>query len=29
MLIIDTFEPGQRPRHRRSAPLVAITLNTS
>jgi hypothetical protein len=29
MLIIDTFEPGQRPRHRPSAPLVAITLNTS
>jgi len=29
MLIIETFEPGQRPRHRPSAPLVAIAMNTS
>jgi len=29
MLIIETFEPGQRPGHRPSAPLVAITMNTS
>ena len=29
MLIIETFEPGQRPRHRPSAPQVAFTLNTS
>jgi hypothetical protein len=29
MLIIETFEPGQRPRYRPSAPLVAIAMNTS
>src|SRR5262245_26411833 len=29
MLIIETFEPGQRPRHRPSAPLIIIEMNTS
>ena len=29
ILIIETFEPGQRPRHRPSAPLAAIAMNTS
>jgi hypothetical protein len=29
MLIIETFQPGQRPRHRPSAPAVVTVLNTS
>jgi hypothetical protein len=29
MLIIETFEPGQRPRHRPSAPVIVIAMNTS
>jgi hypothetical protein len=29
MLIIETFEPGQRPRYHPSAPLVAIAMDTS
>jgi len=29
VLIIETFEPGQRPRHRPSAPPAAIAMNTS
>jgi hypothetical protein len=29
MLIIETFEPGQRPRHRPSAPVIVIGMNTS
>jgi len=29
MLIIETFEPGQRPRHRPSAPVIVIEMNTS
>ena len=29
MLIIETFESGQRPRHRPSAPAIVIAINTS
>jgi len=29
MLIIETFEPGQRPRHRPSAPVIVIGMNSS
>jgi len=29
MLIIETFQPGQRPRHRPSAPVIIIGMNTS
>jgi len=29
MQIIETFEPGQRPRHRPSAPEIVIAMNTS
>src|SRR5262249_41845012 len=29
MLIIETFESGQRPRHRPSAPVIVIAINTS
>jgi len=29
MQIIETFEPGHRPRHRPSAPVVVIGMNTS
>jgi Putative transposase len=29
MVIIETFEPGHRPRHRPSAPLSTISINTS
>jgi Putative transposase/Transposase zinc-binding domain len=29
MLIIETFQPGHRPRHRPSAPMVVIGMNTS
>jgi len=29
MVIIETFEPGHRPRHRPSAPVIAIGMNTS
>ena len=29
MLIIETFEPGRRPRHRPSAPASTISINTS
>ena len=29
MLIIETFEPGQRPSHRPSAPVIVIAMNTS
>jgi hypothetical protein len=29
MLIIETFDPGQRPRHRPSAPVIVIAMNTS
>jgi hypothetical protein len=29
MLIIEIFEPGHRPRHRPSAPMVVIGMNTS
>jgi Putative transposase len=29
MFIIETFEPGRQPRHRTTAPLVAIRIDTS
>jgi hypothetical protein len=29
MFVIETFEPGRRPRHRPTAPLVAIRIDTS
>src|SRR5215467_15990773 len=29
MVIIETFEPGHRPRHRPSAPVIVIGINTS
>src|SRR5262249_54346527 len=29
MLILERFEPGQRPRHRPSAPVIVIRMNTS
>jgi Putative transposase len=29
MVIIETFQPGHRPRHRPSAPVVIIPINTS
>ena len=29
MVIIETFEPGHRPRHRPSAPVTVISMNTS
>ena len=29
MVIIETFEPGHRPRHRPSAPVIVIGMNTS
>jgi len=29
MVIIETFEPGHRPRHRPSAPMIIIPINTS
>jgi Putative transposase len=29
MVIIETFEPGRRPRHRPSAPISTISINTS
>jgi hypothetical protein len=29
MVIIETFEPGNRPRHRPLAPVIAIGMNTS
>src|SRR5499433_58860 len=29
MVIIETFEPGHRPRHRPSVPVIAIAINTS
>jgi hypothetical protein len=29
MFIIETFEPGCQPRHRPTAPLVAIRIDTS
>jgi hypothetical protein len=29
MVIIETFEPGHRPRHRPSAPVIVIPINTS
>jgi hypothetical protein len=29
MFIIETFDPGRRPRHRPTAPVVAIRIDTS
>jgi hypothetical protein len=29
MVIIETFEPGHRPHHRPSAPVIIIPINTS
>jgi len=29
MFIIETFEPGRQPRHRPTAPLVSIMIDTS
>jgi len=29
MVIIETFEPGHRPRHRPSMPVIVIGINTS
>ena len=29
MFVIETFEPGRQPRHRPTAPLVAIRIDTS
>jgi hypothetical protein len=29
MVIVETFEPGHRPRHRPSAPVIVINMNTS
>jgi hypothetical protein len=29
MVIIETFEPAHRPRHRPSAPVIVISMNTS
>jgi len=29
MFVIETFEPGRRPRHRPTAPLVVIRIDTS